>query len=107
MNLSTLSGDSLAAILPAGADYTTVTTTSTGVAINYTGKGVFGLLSGAANAVIRLTVDGVQYADMTHSEILLGLGIYTGYERFRFNKSLRVEVVSYVGGNVTVNVLGA
>lgn len=107
MNLSSLSGDSLAAILPAGADYTLATLSTAGTVINYTGKGVFGLFSTTGANVIRLTVDGVQFADMTWTELSDGLGIVTASDRFRFNKSLKVEIITFSSGGVNVSLIGA
>jgi hypothetical protein len=109
MNLSSLSGESLAAILPPNADYTYTQLSSTGTVINFTGKGLFRISAGDASNVIRLTVDDVQFADMAFSKLNAVLGFATSgnIQSYRFNKSLKVEITTYSTSFVAVDLIGA
>jgi hypothetical protein len=109
MNLSSLSGESLAAILPPNADHTYAQLNSTGTVINFTGKGLFRISVGDSSNVIRLTVDDVQFADMAFSELNAVLGFYLSgsIQSYRFNKSLKVEITTYSSSFVAVDLIGA
>lgn len=107
MNLSSLSGESLAAILPPSSNYNLYTLSSTGVVVNFTGKGLFGIASGDSNNIIRLTIDGIQLADIAAGQLTDGLGAATASDRFVFKSSLKVEIITFSSGNVSVTILGA
>lgn len=109
MNLSSLSGESLAAILPPNADYSAYSLSSAGVVVNFVGSGIFGFSSGDSTNVIRLTVDGVQFADMPYGELAagLGIGVTGGNTRFVFKKSVKIEIITFSSGGVTATILGA
>lgn len=106
MNLSSLSGESLAAILPPSSNYNFYSLATTGVVVNFTGKGLFGLSSSDNNNVVRLTIDGVQLADISTGQLLDGLGA-DAIARFIFKSSLKLEVVTFSAGAVGVTILGA